>query len=249
MTNDELISAHLDGQLSERERAAFEHRLYSDAALRREVNVMRYVIRSVQQLPVVALPRNFSLPASMAQPEHNQFDWRLLFRMGSACAAVLFVALVALDLSQGLSRPALQVAPVAAPALAPAPQAALPNLLVTHANAEAASLPAGTQLSVIETTQITQLPVASRSPPVASDSAIAAPQARATKSLNSLSKLTPTMAATALPIATVIELTPMPTLASVVPTDVSETWATWPRLLAGVALLVGAALTFLGWRR
>ena len=260
MTNDELISAYVDGQLSEREQAAFEARLRSDDALQRGTDVTRFAIRSAQQLPGVALPRNFSLPASMAQPERASFGWRLWSRVGSAFAAVVFVALVALDLSRGLSHPEIETGPIAtpaiAPAVAPAPQTGLlPTLLVTQAQAKALSAPtlAGTQLNVIETMQLTE---PSSGPQIASadgaESVVAVPQARATKSLNSLSKLAPTLAATLVPMATTLQatiaLTPIPT-ASAMSSDANQSMATWPRLFAGLMLMLGVLLAFLGWRR
>ena len=240
MTHDELISAYVDEQLSESERAVFENLLREDAALQRSMSATRFVIHVAQQLPTATLPHSFMLPASMAQPERMRFNWRFVFRIGSAIAAALFVVLVGLDLSALLPRPTFQSAPVIAPSPQEAPQ---PVLLAT-------------QLGIIETVQLTGLPQAPRSPQLASsdsgaEAAVTAPQARATKSLNSLSKLTPTMIATAIPTAlkTAIALTPVPTLASVVPTDVSQTWATWPRLLAGLVLAFGAVLAFLGWRK
>jgi anti-sigma factor RsiW len=232
MTHDELISAYVDEQLSESERAVFENLLREDAALQRSMNATRFVIHAAQQLPTATLPHSFMLPASMAQPERMRFNWRFVFRIGSGIAAALFVVLIGLDLSALLPRPTFQPTPVIAPS---------------------ASSP---HLSVIETVQLTGLPQAPRSPQLASSDsgaevAVTAPQARATKSLNSLSKLTPTMIATAIPttLKTAIELTPVPTLASVVPTDVNQTWATWPRLLAVFVLAFGAMLAFLGWRK
>ena len=227
MTYDELISDYVDGQLSERERTAFEERLLDDTSLKRNTNATRFTIYAAQQLPTATPPRSFALPASMAQPERAHFDWRFVFRIGSAIAAALFVVLVGLDLSSLLPRQIVLPVPREAPQ---------PTLRIAQVNTESAILPsaASTQFNVIELTQITGLP-----------------QARATKSLNTLNKLTPTMIATAIPttLQTAIELTPMPTLASVVPSDVSTVWTTWPRLLAGAILLLGAGLAILGWRR
>jgi hypothetical protein len=256
--NVEKISAYLDGQLSEHERAAFEAHVRSDAALHRQVEVTRFAIRAAQLLPAPASPRSFMLPASMAQPERTSLNWRMVSRIGSAFSAVLFVVLIGLDVGLRLQRPALQSSSVAAPIPKAVPQPTLANTPVTDAPDTVVAesvLPA-----TLAVTQLSPLPQAPRAPQLATNgindaaaaNAVATlPQARATKSLNSHGKLLPTLAATAIPTAlqAMLELTPAPTLASVMPTSVNPPIFTWPRALAGVVLALGALLGWLGWRR
>ena len=117
MPDDELISAYVDGRMSEPERAAFEARLQADAALRRQVAVTRLLVDQSRQVESVAAPKNFILPQDFSKtaqpvPPARRFDWRLLFfRFGSVAAAMVFVFAVAFD--------ALRNTPAALPAAAP----------------------------------------------------------------------------------------------------------------------------------
>lgn len=117
MSEEELISAYVDGRMSEPERAAFEARLKAEDALRRQVAVTRLLVDQSRQVEVVPAPRNFILPqdfgkATQPATPTKRFDWRLLFfRFGSVTAAIVFVFAVAFD--------ALRSTPPAAPAIAP----------------------------------------------------------------------------------------------------------------------------------
>ena len=124
--NDELISAYLDGQLNEGERAAFEQRVQADVALRQQMQVTRLMTQTARQLPAPALPRSFVLPNTMARPERARpekarraWDLRMLFRLGSALAMALFVALVGLDLSRLATPNAIALTPNALATFAP----------------------------------------------------------------------------------------------------------------------------------
>jgi hypothetical protein len=64
---DELLSAYLDGELSERERQFLEARLAQDPTLRAELRALRQTVSLVQELPQVAAPRNFILSKSMVE--------------------------------------------------------------------------------------------------------------------------------------------------------------------------------------
>ncbi|MFQ6100714.1 MAG: zf-HC2 domain-containing protein [Anaerolineae bacterium] len=66
---DELLSAYLDDQLGEEERARLEAQLAADAALQAELEALRHTVALVRDLPAVPVPRNFILPQTMtAQP-------------------------------------------------------------------------------------------------------------------------------------------------------------------------------------
>jgi hypothetical protein len=58
----ELLSAYLDGQLADSERARLEERLAADASLRAELESLRQTVSLLGELPKVAVPRNFILP-------------------------------------------------------------------------------------------------------------------------------------------------------------------------------------------
>lgn len=230
--NDELISAFVDGRLSAGERTAFEGQMQGDAHVRQQVQVMRLVIHTASQLTLLPLPRSFVLPASMAMPEKPAragWDLRLLFRLGSAMAAALFVLLVGLDLSQ-VSRPmAVALTPNALATFAPESSLALSTLSA----APSVSADGSTPRAVIPNTVATK------------------PMAAAPANESSARLLTATPAPSPLTtrLATVAPLTPVPTLASVVTLPTSD--SRWPltRVLAGVALIIGATMAMLGWRR
>lgn len=120
-SDDELISAWVDGRLDDAERAAFESRLRAEPALKRRVDATRLLVATARALPAQPLPRDFTLPIPAATPrpqrraQVNLFNWFL--RFGSALAAAVFVIAIWLDWA-GLSAPSHQPP-------APAPQAAL----------------------------------------------------------------------------------------------------------------------------
>lgn len=74
-TEYELLSAYLDGELADDERAALEQRLATDAALRAELNALRRTMELVKALPTLKAPRSFALTPEMigqAQQPHPQ---------------------------------------------------------------------------------------------------------------------------------------------------------------------------------
>ena len=64
---DELLSAYLDGELSQRERELLEVRLSEDPALRADLRAVHRTMSLVRDLPEVAAPRNFILSESMVE--------------------------------------------------------------------------------------------------------------------------------------------------------------------------------------
>ena len=64
---DELLSAYLDGELSEEERRTLEARLSRDPELRTELRAMHHTVSLMRELPQVEAPRNFILTPSMTE--------------------------------------------------------------------------------------------------------------------------------------------------------------------------------------
>jgi hypothetical protein len=135
-SDDELISAYVDGTLSGPDRAAFEARAQADAALRRRVAATRLLTAEARQLPNATVPRNFILPRNLGQkqpvpqPKRTLFPaW--VFRIGSVAAALLFVSALAVEVARpaAFSPSALPYsAPAPAPVEAPAPAAPMADM-------------------------------------------------------------------------------------------------------------------------
>lgn len=98
----ELLSAYLDGELSDRERNTLERRLDQERALLHELNALRDTVALLHDLPRLKAPRNFTLdPAkySRAIPW-----WKRLFtlentlQLSGALGAVASIVLIVLAL-------------------------------------------------------------------------------------------------------------------------------------------------------
>jgi anti-sigma factor RsiW len=63
----ELLSAYIDGMLTDGERIALESRLQHETTLRRELNGLRQTVNLVNQLPRRNAPRDFTLSPEMAR--------------------------------------------------------------------------------------------------------------------------------------------------------------------------------------
>ncbi len=97
----ELLSAYLDGELSDRDRQHVEQRLSEDAALRSALNDLRDTVALLQSLPRLKAPHDFTLdPAHYRSPAINFY--RLLQFSGAlgTLAAMLLIAF-AVFLDQG----------------------------------------------------------------------------------------------------------------------------------------------------
>lgn len=95
----ELANAYLDGELSPREASRFEAELDQDPSLRAELAQLRQIKRSLQQLPQVRAPRNYTLdPAvyGVVAPEPAS-QWLPALRVATALTAFFFIITVALD--------------------------------------------------------------------------------------------------------------------------------------------------------
>lgn len=120
MLNDqdyELLSAYIDGALTEAEQTTLEQRLQADSALRRELDGLQETVNLIRALPPMQAPRNFTLTPRMVRPSRWLiFPTTTAFSALSAAAAVLLMAFGAVLLfsSQSAALPASNVQQVAA---------------------------------------------------------------------------------------------------------------------------------------
>lgn len=63
----DLLSAYLDGDLSDADRAALEARLAAEPELRRELEALRQTVALVRSLPVMKAPRSYALNAALLE--------------------------------------------------------------------------------------------------------------------------------------------------------------------------------------
>jgi hypothetical protein len=109
---DELLSAYLDDELSDRERERLEAQLAADADLRSDLEALRRTVTMTRDLPAVSAPRNFILSPSMVaqdarQPSkpaesRSQLGWAApILTAVTATVSLLFVLVLAGDLLLG----------------------------------------------------------------------------------------------------------------------------------------------------
>lgn len=84
----ELLSAYLDGELLPDERQAVQHHLDSCPACRWELDTLRQTVQWTQDLPVVSLPRAFTIPVPAPREAVPRRIWRLVPVMQAATALV-----------------------------------------------------------------------------------------------------------------------------------------------------------------
>lgn len=220
MTDDELISAYVDGRLSEAERATFEARMARDLALRRRTVATRLLVREARALPSRQPPRNFILPPDIGQKRDSAESRRpafspWVFRMGALAATIVFVSLVALELLQPIGTPAsLEVVPASAELMA---QGESPTAVTPAAR----MAPMGV------------VPEQGESQPADSMQAAAAPEAVEAVPLQALDE----------------QMVTVPALAPQPPRLLEGGLVTPTRLAAAAALLVAVILGLLGWVR
>lgn len=101
----ELLSAYLDGELSDRERTVLEQRLAHESALQHTFDDLRATVALVRDLPRLKAPRDFRLdPAVYGHPTPW---WQRLFTLGftlqlaGAIGTVASVVLIVLTLAWG----------------------------------------------------------------------------------------------------------------------------------------------------
>jgi len=102
---DEQLSAYIDGELSAAERARLEAQLATSPSLRAELAALQRTVALVQELPPVAVPRNFLLPQAAArQPRvrpatRPRLAWAApLLTAASTVVSLLFVITLAANL-------------------------------------------------------------------------------------------------------------------------------------------------------
>jgi hypothetical protein len=277
-SDDELISAWLDGRLAGAELAAFEARLRAEPALRRQVDATRLLVATARALPAQPLPRDFTLPIPAAttpraqrRAQVNPLNWFL--RFGSALAAAVFVIAIWLDLA-GLSAP-----PAQSPA--PATQAALvvpPTQSEDSIAADAARVaPAESEVAVTPGPAADEQPIQAMRQ--AAESAAEAPEEQpAPESAQPMlaPKAAPQVTPATTPEAVLLQSdtatetpvtqpnappTPQSTETPQSPNVMTHTGepaaqpatqpdtTPWWRMVAGVALVLAVSLGVLGWRR
>lgn len=66
----ELLSAYIDGELTDAERETVDQRLVSEPILQQELTSLRNTVNLINQLQPMAAPRNFTLTADMITPKN-----------------------------------------------------------------------------------------------------------------------------------------------------------------------------------
>lgn len=131
----ELLSAYLDGELSDRDRRALEERLAAESDLRRALDELRVTVRLLNSLPRLKAPRSFALDP--AQFGRRASWWQRVLASGAllqwsgalGTAASIILVVLGLTLGRGDSEPAQDAqAPSATLSAAPA-AASLPTPL------------------------------------------------------------------------------------------------------------------------
>ena len=87
----EMLSAYLDNQLSEKDSSKVESALLADPALKQELTMLDATRRLLRNAPILKVPRNFTLSASMVTKQTPFKFWMPAMSFSSALAAVLFV--------------------------------------------------------------------------------------------------------------------------------------------------------------
>ena len=64
----ELLSAYLDGEVTDEERAQVETHLAVSPAWRDELDSLRWTVSLLRELPDLPLPRSFELPVPATKP-------------------------------------------------------------------------------------------------------------------------------------------------------------------------------------
>jgi anti-sigma factor RsiW len=260
------LSAYIDGQLSDRERARAEEHLATCALCRNELASLRYTLALLRELPPAVPRRSFALPAQATSPLPR---WMLLLsparlRLATAVAGLVLMAVVVADLFSifpmapapatlqakqampaGARGPAAPEGP-AGPAGAPAPTAAPSGANDTSTTKGAAPLPAPAST-----------PAPAATPSAAPAPALARPEVAGTPTPAPVSgarsqapAASPAPAATASVEPQAVVAAQQPTVA---PPATPLTYA-WPvrqlelALLGVVTALVGLLL-FATWRR
>lgn len=109
-TDQELLSAYLDNQLSAAERLTVERRLQGNTALQAELQELRALKSLLGDMPALSLPRSFTLDPATAAPA-RRFALFGVLRFGSLLATLLLALTFTFDL---FASPTAVIAPQAA---------------------------------------------------------------------------------------------------------------------------------------
>ncbi len=88
----ELLSAYIDGEITEDERRTLESRLMAEPELQQELTALRQTVALVTQLPTLKAPRDFTLTRAMVAQRRRLIAFPLVSAL-SAAAAVVLIAL------------------------------------------------------------------------------------------------------------------------------------------------------------
>lgn len=114
---EERLSAYLDGRLSSQEQRVVEHHLARCPACRWNLRTLRQTVQWTRELPMVPVPRAFTLPVApraRAVPSPRR-SWLPVLQGATALVALLLVVVVAGDLLLLGLLPASAPRPVAVP--------------------------------------------------------------------------------------------------------------------------------------
>lgn len=109
--SDEVLSAYLDGQLSQEQQRRVEERLAADPEAARRLRELRYTVDTLKAAPRAPLPRAFTLHAATA-PAPTQRRWPawlqpVHLRSAAAALAVVLALLLVGSLVLPTGRPAV----------------------------------------------------------------------------------------------------------------------------------------------
>lgn len=109
----EKLSTYLDGELSRQDQKRLETRLQSEVTLQNALNKLRRTKTILRRAPRMSAPRNFTITPKMVGQKEKKPRPRLfpVFRMATALATILLVAVLALDFGGGIVRSQWAAAP------------------------------------------------------------------------------------------------------------------------------------------
>lgn len=96
----ELLSAYIDGVLTDSERSALDIRLQDDLELRRELATLQQTVSLIKQMSSLQAPRDFRLDANMVEVKPQR--WLVIFPTTAAFSALSAVAAMLLLIVGGV---------------------------------------------------------------------------------------------------------------------------------------------------
>ena len=94
------LSAYIDGELTDREKAMLEQRLQEDPQLRDELNQLKITRSMLRSLPIRKVPHSFALTPDMVKNQKKS-AWLPLFNYTSAISAVIAIVLLLVQFLPG----------------------------------------------------------------------------------------------------------------------------------------------------